>query len=329
MSRWKDHRPLALCELSYYASLGVLLIVVSLLFSGCGRISNRTSTGPGTPEASATSEMDARLADLDTAISGTAKEKSAGQYLANRALNEPIQACMKDLGYPYDYHFVDQWIGTVDPGGSSETSTAPLMATTTSSDAQGTLDAFREEQRLEAATPEAGSIKDSPGYAKALDQCEPDSNYAEQTSPEGAMALASDLNEVVMGVEEKMGPTEPYDVCMANAGYDVVFDDVDGYQGLQVLLQSQLPASDLIPEPGESGTDQWQDFLAYEHAALQVDMNCRGQQHAEAMALLDPQLDQFEKEHADDISRLRTEWQQLVVQASAAGWNADGASQDH
>jgi hypothetical protein len=95
------------------------------------------------------------------------------------------------------------------------------------------------------------------------------------------------------------------------------------------LRHWRLSLSGLIPEPGESGTDQWQDFLAYEQAALQVDMNCRGQQHAQAMALLDPQLDQFEKEHADDISRLRTEWQQLVVQASAAGWNADGASQDH
>jgi hypothetical protein len=289
-----------------------------LLLMGCGQTAETSDYA-----SFGSTEADKALARLDTVISGTVKERTAGAYLAHRALNDPVKACMAELGFTYADNFVGHSQGLTDPGGSSETWTAPLMSSGVSANARGAVAAVREEQRFAAQTPDPTSVEASNEYSRALEGCAPTSNgYAQETSPPGAMALASDLSELVVTVEKTVGPSTTYNRCMQEAMYDVVVDDVDGYQGLVHLLRSHLPNSSSIPAPGDPTTSEWERFLRYEAAALATDANCRGDEHNKAMQTLAPLLEKFEDDHATQIGQLRQEWRDIVARATSAGWNA-------
>ena len=288
---------------------------MALLAVGCGN-----AGAPSASEVSNAQAVDARLAALDTSIWGSNLERGAGAYLGHVAINAPIEKCMEGLGFPYNAPYVDGYSTITDPGGADGTWAQPLMNSATSANVRASAEVAAETDRLMRA-PEKGSVKASDEYSKALRECGEPGDYGDAASPRASLELSSDLAKVVGGISSEYGTDDAYNECMKAAGFDVTSDDEVGYEGMVALIRNSSPPPDDILNGGADANAKWENYLEFEQAVLTADEDCRLDRHVDAMAEIDIALDKFEQDHADEIAAIRADWQSIVKQAKAAGWD--------
>ncbi len=262
---------------------------------------------------------DAHLLALQESIMGTPAQRSAGEYLGNYALDAPVQECMAEKGLPYEIKYMDTSIGT-ETRSLGDTWTEPLDLTHMLHNMQVVAAKAPKEERL-SSPPDKDDVKATPEYADALRICDDEEgSWSDASSPPKSMRLAVRLDMALQDIERDFGGNGPYNDCMADAGFDVYQNDLDGVNGLEWLLIDRAPPPADRPAPGEAGGPRWADFLVFANQALASDRACRSDKHAEAMSRVGELLDDFEQENATEIARIQAEWQALVQEAQEKGW---------
>lgn len=295
-------------------AIGSVVVVASVLATtACG-----TQRSPNAAQEPGTATIEHQLSVLSARVNGTMADKSVVDFLANQAMNDPLTACLANQGFDYSPASVNGWKGMLDVG-SEETWTAPLQSHVISVDAQARVVVARQENMVANEPPPGGSIAVGTPYGDAYRTCmDSMGDPTSVTGPQGAEALGAELLRTVDAVESDMGGNATYNSCMGSAGYDTTGDDVDGFQGLLLLLRNHVPSD--VPGTGKATTPVWDGFLAYEQAALDADEACRAAGHADAMAQLAPKLDDFAANHATEIAAIQQGWAQLRQQALGMGW---------
>lgn len=292
-------------------SVALASIVAVAVLAGCGQ-------EPGGVEGAAAADQ--TLAELQTQISGTGAEQSAGEYLANYALDAPVKRCMSAADMPFQISYVDGSVGreNMSVGG---TWAVPLMDDTVLRNLQVWAEKVPQARKAEAAPPQ-GAVENTAEFTQALNRCSEQEGQA-AAEPEASRRLAFELFSLVHRVEDEVGDVALYDSCMSAAGFDVAGDGYDGVTGLYRLLQDKAPAWAQIPEVGADGGAAWDAYHAWALSALRADSDCRSEKHAQVMAELAPLLADFENDNADAIAAVRADWAGLVQQAQSKGWVDD------
>jgi hypothetical protein len=115
-------------------------------------------------------------------------------------------------------------------------------------------------------------------------------------------------------VSDEIGPIEPYNQCMSEHGIAL---EESGATGLAMYFSQITPSSRFNPG---SPDEQWAAYLPAEADALAADRDCRGDEYVRALTLLEPRLDEFELKHAEKLATLAAAWQQILNEATAAGY---------
>jgi hypothetical protein len=286
--------------------------------AACGQQTTASVTAEGRvlsePEAEAVEEhADRLLAEL----SGDGSERDAAGFLQFRQANAPVVSCMRAAGYDFRPAFAPVWTG-YRPDGTSA-GWLGRLGQRPSEQALATADSAQAERAIAHARPGAG-------YETALDRCiastegETIVDLGHQPGvPEDSGELVSEFKEMVFEVDSKLPPIGLYTSCMQREGldYTVHADGEEGWQGLYLHLTALLPSA---PVGGQAPSPAWRRYLELEHEALALDARCRDEQRRTGLSLLGPMLDNFEREHADDLRRSDQAWEDTLAEARRAGF---------
>jgi hypothetical protein len=286
----------------------VVIAVVAAL-SGCAQLPD-----PASPTEATAIEQQAEA--LVVAISGNASQKEAARFLERTEFLRPYRDCMADAGFASEDVYLPQWAGWTPNAtegiwmGELQYRVSPAMA------GQAALEASAYEPAR------AGSVQDREGYREASDRCvaavDPDVGE-EAGESAAAQQLLVGYHRLIDDVDSLLGSIEPYARCMAEAGFDyrsVVIDD-DGAQGTFLYLSGGAPAA---PLPGADPSAEWVAFLTHEQQVLDADEACRGDTYRRGLAMLAPQLAEFEQAHAQELKDLAAGWDRTLAVARANGF---------
>ena len=283
--------------------------------SSCGNQTLGPAAAPGDAEA-----VESRANVIDAAISGTGLQREAEHYLTYLDLNQDLWDCLEGKGIPvrrganflpiYEGWTPDATSGAWMGGLHRAPSTTALAGAATN--------------RAAVGPPEPGTLEASPEYDQAVTVClENLPGHGTTTydagrrpyAPARSDELASELHRVLMAVEDELGPIEPYNQCMQQAGFALP-DQTGGVSALWEMLSDRLGP---VPVPGEEPGHKWVEYLEFEDDALDADASCRSEVYRRGLLLLSSRLDDFEKEHGGELSATRQQWQETLSRARNNG----------
>ncbi len=299
----------------WFAVAGVVALVMGVAAS---IVLLATDGAPSKRDLETAKQVEAHLAGLDTMISGTVAQQSAGAFMDHWAQTARVKQCMAEKGERYRFPFIDPYAAKPEYTGVGDTWSAPLMSAAASARALASARYHAEADRFAPFDSRYHWDEMSPNFRHAFNQCEQLREHY-QARPNDSIASASDLAVVVGAVSEKFGKSSAYDSCMLDAGYDVYWDDFGGYDAMQMLVQSRAPSLD-VPVRKLPETDEWAEYLQYEQKVLDADYDCRASKYVELMGELVAPLDEFESSHQTEIAQLQTEWKKIVADATSHGW---------
>lgn len=302
---------------SSFAKPGVVIGVALLMFfaTACGQ-------GGDGDDVAAAADTQERLLALREQTSGTSVQQSASDFLKNHIVDVELHQCMATFDMPYPIRYFDGSIGR-RPSSPGVSWASPLMDDTVFWNLQVYAEKHPQIAKLEKGPPE-GAIQYTADYSRALATCEdevgwPKENFAEPKDPNN---LAYSLYELVTSTEAEFGDVQIYDRCMADAGFDVVFEaeDFSGSGGLYQLLWGSAPDWGEIPEVGAEGGRAWNEYLTWARKVLEADADCRETRHVDVISALGPLLSDFEEDNAQALAEIDAAWSEIVTQAEAKGW---------
>ncbi len=287
--------------------LPVVVIAMAATLVSCG---SEPKVRP--QEATAAKDVEAQADSTYQQIWGDAAQKDAGQFLANAAIQGPIKECMSDRDLTYPAKFTPLWLG-YESNGTSGAWMGHLQ------EAPSRTERLLTEARKLEQNPDPNPDLNKPGYRDALTECEKLSGDPDKVvKPAGTEELSGEYAKLTSPVEEELGSLESYTKCMGEAGVDLEGLDAEGYSALSMHVISKMPNP---PRPGEEPSEKWTRFLEYEAEALDADEACRAEKYHEGLALLEPRLREFRKEHADQLVASERAWGALLQQARAKGYS--------
>lgn len=281
--------------------------VATLMIGGCAQ--------PIELDAAQSAVAFDRLDALSQTIGGTPEQRTAGEVLQYHAYQDPVQECMKKAGFVYTPPaFVDPYAGraVIHMGIGTGAWLAPLDA-----ESLGVADAAVRLSGKDVEKPNPSYDNLSPSqkdkYNAALTGCipreTPDVNFP-PTSVTLSAAFAEMLDEVSQDPRVKSA-AETYPTCMAGKGFAV-----KNYDDLLEQMQARVNGVQ-VPQAGAGGSAAWLEVVAHERAAAESDSVCRRPAFETALGLTMRRIDAFEKEHADELTRVQEEWDRTVLSARA------------
>ena len=292
----------------------ILLLVVA----GCGSAiaTGHSGTPAGAPAAAAKDQASAD--DLYTTIAGTPSQRDAGDRVAYDIEQQPQADCVTTSGVS-EYSpvaLVGHWANWPSTGASTFSTDwlAPLNE-------PGHLAALvQNEARAQRGTAAANTAMDKvyenlsdterAAWDQALESCPQGTGYVDAWHPAQYYSLLFAYHSTVDQVDAQLGQGygDGYAKCMSTAGYP----GVANFSELTSLLEGKLPPQDEIPDPGDSGTDAWNAWLALDEAASAADGACRAAAYADGWAILGPGLTAFASGHANELADEEAGWIALV-----------------
>ena len=252
----------------------------------------------------------AHLQAVSRLITGTPRQRAAGDLLEYHAFQDPIRQCMAQRGFGYTpppYVPAPAGPDTGSLGIGDANWFAPLRP-----DSLGIGESY-----LQLPPPEPPSL--NPGYTSldeagrarynsALDTCGIVSTDVD--FPPMSRRLAADVLGLMLAVGRMpavKASGRGYAMCLARYGVTA-----DGYDDLveRVILRYG-------PVPGGPAGTAWLSARRVERAAAAADVACRTRTYRIAMVLLGPRLDTFVSAHVADFAELAREWDGTVRAAAA------------
>ncbi|MFT3872308.1 MAG: hypothetical protein QM714_06615 [Nocardioides sp.] len=191
-----------------------------------------------------------------TAIGGTAAQREALHFLEEKELNAGYLDCMASNGEPMQLKFVTLWSGF-----SPNPSAGRWM---------GRLDVRPSVMAL--ANSEAAHLEHEPppppDSREATEEFQNTMRSCLQKNQEVVVddealgkpatgELNAEFHMLIEDVDQSLGPIDPYNECMKQAGFDVTSrddGDLEGWNALYDLLSSRQPRA---PERSAGGAVTW------------------------------------------------------------------------
>jgi hypothetical protein len=255
---------------------------------------------------------------LGTKLKGDVTERSAGEYEASYALQNPIAACMSQAGYDYVWWLSDSYRGfDVNPSAlGGQTDWLAQLDTRFVSDNATQLAQVHSDMRNGEAQLRAYANA-HPGFVDQLGKCDADAGRPGESSPTAHANVGVEYSQILSSVDASLDShLGAYQSCMDTRGFTV-----RDYPQLISHLQSRVPSESEIPVDGQPAGDQWSKFLRLEADAMTADAHCRKPEHLTAMRQLASKLDAFQTRHADGIAAVQSDWQRIVDSATGHGWH--------
>ncbi|MBW6433807.1 hypothetical protein KZ829_08665 [Actinoplanes hulinensis] len=245
----------------------------------------------------------ARLDRLTLEISGNVVERRAHLLVNYHRVEGGIEACMRDLGKPYQSHpYVDFYRDFTDADLGFGTGYGTVFDSLTD---RGRIQALNEEAA--ARVWESGLYDYATPPAPGLDGCRErfgNRDYQDPEPPHPAVDQLSGFAELVTIVSRDPGVRDGmrhYPKCMKQRyGYDVPGERTD-------LLFA--PRLDPPPNPG------WDQAVAEIAAIHAADADCRRPAYDIAVRIVGEHLDGWEKRHRSELDAIRAAWRQRVSEA--------------
>ena len=305
-------------------SVACLALTVAILNASCSagtRTSSlvRDDAGPG-------SSVELRAQDIYQRINGTPIQRAAGEFLITYAANHPTQTCMKELGFPYEWSYLNTWRDRTTSSGLDWTLLLGPLDTEVASISvrEQALAWLALEDWQTQAQAFAARTEKLDGYDQALTDCQRRVPQLDETEshPHGWQQLYLAFQGSVAAVEgsDSGNPAlELYEECMVTAGYPFA----TSYASLIGGLIDRSPRPEDVPHLGGplDGHPSWQRLLDLEAAALEADSQCRSSQYASLVADLGIALTEFEQEKGDAVDALSRAWDTKVDEAASLGWD--------
>lgn len=281
------------------------VLAVAGLLTSCGEAVPDSAADPHQDPASVEAKADA----ISTQMWGTAEQKEAAHYLDFMELNAGTVDCIGEAGHTFVPSFTHLYAGWV----TNSIETGGWL---------GKLD-WAPSDRAERAGEFGGEPEDQPmpagasqAYKDAMDECSQvtEESNVQLGNPVGADDLAFEFQQMLDEVNSEIGPIEPYNQCMGENGITL---EESGATGLAVYFSQAAPTSRYQPN---NPNTQWAAFLPIEADALAADRDCREDEYLRALTLLEPRLDTFADDHAEELASYADAWQQLATEATQAGY---------
>jgi hypothetical protein len=297
-------------------------IVVALL-AGCGpATAPKSSVSLGLPRPTDTPPgvtVDLQLVALYDAISGTSRQRSAGEYVSFHREEDPLKVCMAAAALPYSPGpFIDHWVNYESDGAADDTNwLAPLRNPVLTREAQVPVAEQKAEARAESRRPSPTSVaaRDPRRYSGVLNGCESQegTGYEAAGQPHDYYALLRAFQDMLGQIDSSLRRyAVPYRQCMSARKFPV-----RSYQGLFASIRARIPQRSWdIPAPGQAGGPQWQQTVAYESRALDADASCRAPAYRAGLARLGPAIVTFEHTYAAEVRATEAAWQAIVATAN-------------
>jgi hypothetical protein len=289
--------------------------VALLAVSACGNQTLGPAVALGDAEV-----IEGRANAIDAAIAGTGLQREAQNYLTYLDLNRGLWDCLEGKGIAVrrGANFLPLYEGWTPNATSGAWMGALHRAPST------TALAGAATNRAAVGPPEPGTLEASPEYDQAVTAClktlpsHSTTTYDADSrpyAPDGSEELSAEFHRVLMAVEDELGPIEPYNDCMKEAGFELE-DPAGGFGSLWEMLSDRMGP---VPVPGERPSDKWVEYLTFEGAALDADANCRSDAYRRSLLLLSDRLEDFEKEHGSELATMREQWRETLSRARDEG----------
>ena len=311
---------------------GILVLALVLVVGGVSACGSR-AVGDERATAVEAGAVTARLDALTEAGNGSAGQRAAAEFRITYALNAPTASCMAAGGFAWRWQYVNLHAGRDYAGLGGMSWISVLGGRRVSS---GALASRRASVQVTAFSEQNLELIGSQGasYRDALRRCsgtQPDTaESAAQAYDDGAPSrLAALVEDLARDVDSELDATYagPYRTCMSDAGVELPTEDpeelipVEGYLAARAAGVARQPGSEEVPLPGESPTEVWSDFLAFEERVMSADASCRTPAFTDGMTRLGPRLDRFEREHPGLEAAARSSWAGDVTWAVAHGYD--------
>lgn len=268
--------------------------------------------------------VDARLLAVNRAIHGTVDQRRALDFLANHWVGLRVEHCMVRRGQHYFNPFNDRLYGSQDAS-NDRTWTAPLLDESTLHNVMSDAAADRRQGRAND-TLTAQDLAPGTPYEDAFHDCQDlIGGRPHLGSRAGERTADKALNAVLGEAQAAVGDVEAYDHCMSLWGIDTTYEwaDLHGYPGLLHSLDHLRPESGDVPAEGQAPGDAWTEFADTYHRAMGIDAACRLPGYLVAMAVLEPALDDFERDQRTAVEAASRWWQRTAADAARLGFVAD------
>jgi hypothetical protein len=275
---------------------------------------------PSTIDQTDSARIQDRADEIYRSFAGTRFERDAGAVLATHAANAPAMDCMTAHGVPGadwsmprpqnpDVHGLDTSIFFNNPDATPYTDMLMATAGAARADLEASAESTLTDEQLKTADE---CLKTTPET--------PDKNAA--PSPDGVIPLLEQWWAMVNKLDTSLGDPDTYWTCLAK-------QDVNGARGIDSKnaaldqLQTRTPPADQLPDSPTSKaatTPAWQQLVAFEKDLRAAELTCRTDTYTHGLAKVEDAIEQFAKDHADDIKHARNGWEAYADQARALGY---------
>jgi hypothetical protein len=294
-----------------------VMLIVSITACGQSKIEERSGETLAHSISDHQQSVASALQTLHLRIDGGANGRNARDYLLNQSVTDEIAHCMAKSGLSYSTEWVPRWFAPLGPPGESWLD--PTGVPRFSELAVASAAASRRLDLLEERKPDPTS-ESTPEYQSALEACtrSPGSKtFTDQLAFPYGTKLSADYHEMVGEVESSFEDEQTsYSACMGRTDLDA-----KTHEELVTWLKQSVPAPNDVPLAGEEAKQVWIDFLENEQRGLAADAECRGEIYSSALADIEPKLETFLNQHADELASMDLEWASLVERAHNQGWH--------
>ena len=264
--------------------------------------------------------QDARLLSLVERIDGNVNQRRALDYLSFQSMVEATRDCMAKHGMAYYDPFVDHLYGTV-LASNEVTATAPLGSDALVMNIRAAADLARRDAAVDDWLPEGAVLEMGSPYGDAIRDCSSvGGTSGVRTARSTADALATDLRQILVEVNQDLNADKAYGSCMSDHGFDL--DGEAGVAGLSALIAAKSPKIELIP-PLDAGSEspEWVEFRSLHETGVAADLECRQDVHLVAMAMIEPLLDEFEEAHGSQLTAVDEGWAAVTAWSNNHGFD--------
>jgi hypothetical protein len=294
---------------------GLVSGVVSSVLVGLLVIAGAGCARPADLTAADAADVAERLDRLSQRIGGTPAQRTAGEVLQYHAYQDPIRACMAQAGFTYTPPpFRDPYKArtVIEMGIGDGRWFAPL-----GQERLGVTDIAELTGPQEKHTPSASyrklSAAEKEAYENTLTGCLP-RDMADVNFPPAYYPLADAFNAMLSDAADDGSvddAAKKYPSCMANSGIPVT-----SYNELIELTQARMGEAQ-PPPPGAVADAKWAAAAAFERQAARADATCRKPVYDLAIRAVAPAVDDFERDHHDDLAAIAEQWDDIVNRAAA------------
>ncbi|UFN44561.1 hypothetical protein [Nocardioides okcheonensis] len=288
---------------------------VAAVATACGTAGADPQGSSPPPSAESLAFQD-RAGAVFERFDGTPEQREASGLLRAWAINGAMGTCLAAEGFPeWDWSRGRDAAPRTDALGTSTWFAAPL-AHTYSDSPRASVRFLHDQEELESSEP-------PPDQDAAIGRClsstpgASDGTVRAASTPRVVERLREAWWSMLAGWDTTYGDQRAYDACFTEASGGMTPDaEVGSWRG---ELARRAPRAADVPAPGadeQMYSAAWRDFLALEASWEEADWLCRADVYEARLDQVARDVEEFAREHAEEIERAARAWDDVVARAA-------------